>query len=268
MYLKHWGLERSPFANASEAGVFYEGDSLSEAQARLRFVVGQVQRVAILVGMRGVGKSLAARRFAARCRREGRPVATAGLAGLSPRELLWQIAAQWSLAPRPTEDAIALFRRIAEFSATARLRNASALLLLDDAEQAGPDVRAQLLRLLALGGGSPWLTLVLTSSPEAVGRIGEELLDAVDLRIDLEPWSESETVGYVQHALVEAGCERPAFADEALSALFHLSDGVPRRVNRLADQSLLGAAAEGLEQVTAAVVEAAHDAVGWMTPAK
>jgi type II secretory pathway predicted ATPase ExeA len=215
--------------------------------------------------MRGVGKSLAAKRFAAQCRREGRHVATAGLAGLSPRELLWQIAAQWSLAPRPTDDAAALFHRIAGFSAAARLRNASALLLLDDAEQAGPDVRAQLLRLLALGGGAPWLTLVLTSSPEAIGRIGEELLDAVDLRIDLEPWSESETVGYVQHALVDAGCERPAFADEALSALFHLSDGVPRRVNRLADQALLGAAAEGLQQVTAAVVEAAHDAVGWIS---
>jgi general secretion pathway protein A len=92
------------------------------------------------------------------------------------------------------------------------------------------------------------------------------LLDAVDLRIDLEPWSEGETVGYVQHALVEAGCDRPIFGDEALSALFHLSDGVPRRVNRLADQALLGAAAEGLEQVTAAIVESAHDAVGWMTP--
>ena len=68
----------------------------------------------------------------------------------------------------------------------------------------------------------------------------------VDLRIDLEPWTASECVGYVQHALLESGCDQPAFDDEALETLASLSGGVPRRLNRLADHALLAAAAEGL----------------------
>jgi type II secretory pathway predicted ATPase ExeA len=63
--------------------------------------------------------------------------------------------------------------------------------------------------------------------------------------------------------LVEAGADRPIFEDEALAALYALTDGIPRRVNRLADHALLGAAADGHDMVDAAMVESAHDAVSW-----
>jgi general secretion pathway protein A len=125
-------------------------------------------------------------------------------------------------------------------------------------------VRLQRLRLLSLGGqASRWLTLVLIATPRGTQRLGEELLEAFDLRIDLEPWTEADMIGYLQHALIEAGGDRPIFDDEALSALHGLTGGIPRKVNRLADHALLGAAAEGCEMVDAAMVEAAHDALSW-----
>jgi type II secretory pathway predicted ATPase ExeA len=259
MYLAHWGLERSPFAAGAAAPSFYEGESQAEALARLR-------RLAIIVGAPGVGKSLLARRFAHECRREGRSAALVGLTGLSGRELLWQIAAQLALGPRPTDDAASLLGRIAAEVDSLRWQGASAAILLDDAEQAGPDLQLLLARLLALGGDDPRLTLVLTTTPADVWRLGRELLDAADMRIDLEPWTDVETVGYVQHALVEAGCDRPAFDDEALAVLSTLTGGVPRAVTRLADHALLAAAAEGRETVDAAIIEAAHDAVRWESP--
>jgi type II secretory pathway predicted ATPase ExeA len=103
----------------------------------------------------------------------------------------------------------------------------------------------------------------MTAGLRSAGRLGDELLEAADLRIDLEPWSEADAVGYVQHALVEAGADRPIFEDEALAALYALSDGIPRRVIRLADHALLGAAGDGQDMVDAAMVEAAHDALSW-----
>ncbi len=57
------------------------------------------------------------------------------------------------------------------------------------------------------------------------------------------------------------------FDDEALSALFHLTDGVPRQVNRLADHALLGAAAEGQDAVDAGMLELAHESLAWTAPA-
>jgi general secretion pathway protein A len=263
MYLAHWGLERSPFAPGTRAPLFYEGESQAEALARLRFVVQNGRRLAIVVGASGSGRSVLLHRFAEQCRREGRPVSSASLAGLSGRELSWQLAAQLSLGPLPGDDAAALFNRIAALINSLRWQRERATLLLDDADQAGPDVRTFVLRLLALGGDDARLTFVLSTTPTDAWRLGREVLDASDLLIDLEPWSEVETVGYIQHALVEGGCERPAFDDEALSVLWALSGGVPRHVNRLADHALLCAAAEGRETIDAAIIEAAHDALNW-----
>ena len=142
------------------------------------------------------------------------------------------------------------------------------VLLADDADQAGADVVAQLMRLARLApNDQPWLVTTLAATRQRAGRLGENLLEAIDLRIDLEPWDDDDAAGYIQFALLEAGCERPAFDDEALSVLHALSSGNPRRVNRLADYSLLGAAAAGLETVDAATVEAAHDALGWSAAA-
>jgi general secretion pathway protein A len=267
MYLEYWGLERSPFAEGREPPLFYEGDAQVEALARLRFVARHGRPAALLAGARGAGKSTVLRRFIDHCRREGREVAAIRAAGLSVRELLWQISGPLRVGPRAGDDAPRLFRRLADYAAAARWRRRGAVVILDDVDQSGPDAYTHLVRLLGLGGDRSWITLVLASTPRGVMRLGEELLDAIDLRIDLEPWSESETTGYVQHALIEAGGERPAFDDEALSALYHLTDGVPRRVNRLADHALLGAAAEGLSTVNAATIEAAHDALNWTSPA-
>ncbi|HEX6961857.1 MAG TPA: AAA family ATPase, partial [Lacipirellula sp.] len=228
----------------------------------LRYVADH-RRHAVLVGERGVGKSLLLRHFAEQRRRDGREAVSIAAAGLAPRELAWQIAAGLSLAPRPEDDLVRLFRRLSDFAAATATGSAGALVLLGDADQTGPDVRTQLLRLLSLGSGASWITLVMTAGLRSVGRLGDELLEAADLRIDLEPWGETDAVGYVQHALIEAGADRPIFDDEALAALYALSDGIPRRVNRLADHALLGAAGEGQEMVDAAMVEAANDALSW-----
>jgi general secretion pathway protein A len=85
------------------------------------------------------------------------------------------------------------------------------------------------------------------------------LRDLVDLRIDVEPWEEEDTVGYVQTALLEAGSTDPIFEREALAALHALCNGNPRQVARLANFTLLAAAAEGLKSVDASVVEGAAE---------
>jgi type II secretory pathway predicted ATPase ExeA len=127
----------------------------------------------------------------------------------------------------------------------------------------------QLMRLVSLSRFSGrWATFVIAGNERLTEQLGEALLDSIDLRVDLEPWTEADMVGYIQHALVAAGREEPAFDDEALSVMHTLTGGNPRQVNRLADHALLGAAAEDCEMVGAAIVEAAHEALGWTTTGK
>ena len=84
---------------------------------------------------------------------------------------------------RPTQMSGGQQQRVALARA---LVNRPQALLLDDADQAGADVRQQLLRLVSLAGGAtPWLTIVLAATPSGARRMGDELLDALDLRIYL-----------------------------------------------------------------------------------
>lgn len=262
MFYAHWGLAHSPFAG-SEAPLFYRGESQNEAQARLRFVAEE-RRHAVLAGPRGVGKSLLLTHFAGGWLRQGRQAAYVSAVGATPRELLWRIAAGLSLSPRRDADAQGLFRLLEDVAAASRGWPQPAIVLLDDADQAGADVRTLVYRLTSLGAAAGTrLTLLLAAAPANCSRLGDDLLDVLDLRIDLDPWSESDVAGYVHHALIEAGGDRPVFDDEALAALYALTDGIPRQVNRLADHALLGAAAEGNDMVDAAMIEAAHEALRW-----
>jgi len=142
-----------------------------------------------------------------------------------------------------------------------RLQQVPTLLLLDNADQAGPDLLMHLLRLANFYSADGWLTLVLAANRARASRLGDGLLELVDLRIDLLPWDELDTTGYLQLALVEAGCERPVFEDQALSEMHRLAEGIPRRVNRLADYALLAGSSSGQEMVCSSTIQSAHEAI-------
>jgi general secretion pathway protein A len=268
MQLDHWQLAESPFQTALDTASFYPSAAHDEALARLAYLVDARRRLGVLLGESGVGKSLVLRLAAQRLARKGSEVALVDPVGVGTREFLWQIAAKLGAAPSDDLDAPQLWRQIADRVAENRLQQTNTVLLVDDAGQAGPDVMTQLARLARLDPtpGARW-TIVLAAEPAQPARWNGSLRDLVDLRIDLSPWSESDTIGFVQSALVDAGRFDPVFNDEGLVAIHELSGGVPRHVLRLADFALLAGAAAQLETIDAATVHAAADEMSWPTVA-
>lgn len=264
MQLDHWQLTQSPFRTVLAADSYYPSASHEEAAARFEYLVEARRRVGVLLGESGVGKSLMLRVAADRLTRKGCAVASVDVVGVGTRDLLWQLAASLGAAPRDTSDMVHLWRLVADRIAENRLQQTSTVLLVDDAGQAGPDVLTQLVRLARLDSTSAarW-TMVLAAEPNQAARWNESLRELVDLRIELEPWSRADTIGYVQTSLVDAGRFDPVFDDEALSALCELTAGVPRRVIRLADRALTAGAAAAVERVNAAIVHEAHGQMAW-----
>jgi type II secretory pathway predicted ATPase ExeA len=257
----NWGLERSPFSSGLETRLFFEGASHREALARLRFLLAN-RRLGLLFGEPGTGKSLLLKVFENECRRHGCAVASVNLLGLSTREFYWQVASQLATAVCVEDDQLRLFRQLSDRIVVNQLQGVPTVVLVDDAHQAGPDLLAQLVRLTQLDAASPRpLTMVLAARESHSGRLGEQLLELVDLRIDLEPWDELDTTGYLQLAQVEGGCQQPLFDDEALAEIHRLAEGVPRRVNRLADYALLVGASAESEIINAETIRAAHEAL-------
>jgi len=251
-----------------DPGLFYQGAGQQEALARLRFLVEHRRRVGLLLGAPGWGKSLLMKVFADQCRQSDRTVAEVNLLGLTAREFYWRLGCELGAAVRREDDLMRLFSQLADRIAQNRLQTMPTVVFLDDVDQAAPDVLTQLARLARIDAASDgWLTLLLAANPAQAHRLGDPLLELVDLRIDLEPWDEADTIGYLQLALVEAGAQRPLFEDEALAELHHLAAGVPRWVNRLADYALLAGSGQGQERIDVAMVQSAQEAIRWPTPA-
>jgi general secretion pathway protein A len=119
------------------------------------------------------------------------------------------------------------------------------------------------MRLVQLDGkGSGGLTIVVAANSNSAHRLPGRLLELAELRIDLEPWEPADTLRYVVTSLVQAGAESEIFTDDALHRLHDLCQGIPRRVNQLANLALAAGAGRHVAQIDAEVVDSAYRELG------
>jgi general secretion pathway protein A len=263
MYPSHWGLDETPFRTDLDPRFFYQGPTHEEALARLHFLVEQRRRMGLLLGEQGSGKSLLLVVFGREVRQQGLPVAQVNLLGVEPCEFPALLAARLEMDLRRGTSLHVLWRTIDDRLAEYRYQRVRSVVLLDDADQAKPDVLAQVARLAQFqqGPDSP-LTLVLAGRPERAGQLGDSLLERVELRIDLGPWDQTDTENFLKASLSRAGGKSPVFAPPAITRLHELSGGIPRRITQLADLALLAGAGRRLREIDAETVQSACQELG------
>ncbi len=264
MYHTHWGLQTSPFsgvnhapANASASPMF------DEALARLQYLVDQRGRVGLLIGPAGTGKTTVLRRFCEVSRRRGLNAALVGGQGCDERSLFNQLLRGWQLPTGSDGDQAVAWELISDRLAELHYEQTAAIIALDNADQATVAVRLQLERLLHLATAcQAQLTLLLGCTTESAGALGRGLLEQVELRIDLNTWSEGETAEHVAQRLYHSGSEQPIFTDDAITALHELAGGIPRKVDQIAQLALLAGAGQQLREIDAMTLAEAYEELG------
>ena len=260
MYQSHWGLRDTPFRTRLDRSLFYESPAHEEALARLHFLVEQRRCLGLLVGESGAGKSLLLEVAAEEFRRGGLDVAKTSLLGVQVTELLSELVAQLGGGLDRSANLGRLWQVLWDRLTENRYAQVDTVLLLDDADQASQNLLPHLIRLSHLATSSPVrITMVLAGRPVSINRLGRDILDLVELRIDVDPWDESDTARYVADSLSRAGGKSAVFDDEALARLQELTHGNPRRVNQLADLALIAGAGQDLPQIDAEVVQSAFE---------
>jgi len=91
--------------------------------------------------------------------------------------------------------------------------------------------------------------------------VHESLAQRIVVRYHLAGLAREEVPGYLTHRLRLAGCELPLFEPPAVEALFQATQGMARKVNRLAHYALTSAAIEKARTVTTEHVQAAREEV-------
>ena len=91
--------------------------------------------------------------------------------------------------------------------------------------------------------------------------VHESLAQRIVVRHHLGGLSRDELPNYLTHRLRLAGCELPLFEPAAVEALFQATQGMPRKVNRLAHYALTSAALNQAKNVSIDHLQAALEEV-------
>jgi len=250
-YETFYGLHTKPFAPPPDLRFLYHGAAHDAVLQDLISSINKRDAVALLTGPSGIGKTMLCRALVDQLDRRTLVSFVADPAG-SPEQLLKTLlvdfgvisqaeASAGQLASASRDDLAAALR---DFLGSLTALQATALLIVDDADRLPPAVFQELRNLSDIAAASGRLLpmiLVGDGSLERQLRTGDlrALDERVALRAALGPLEQDEISGYVAHRLAVAGRgERIDFSEPAVEHVFELSGGVPGIVNRICDRAL------------------------------
>jgi general secretion pathway protein A len=245
MYCPFFGLQEKPFSITPDPRFLFLSPSHQEALGHLLYGIEERKGFISVTGEVGTGKTLLCRALLDRL---GSDVRTALIFNsfLSEMELLRSINEDFGISQggATRKELIDLLNNylIGEFSA-----GRNAVLIIDEAQNLAPPVLEQIRMLSNLETErGKLLQIVLVGQPELRQQLGRpelrQLNQRIALRYHIQPFNRQETVDYINHRLVVAGSHGGVkFSRRALSAIYRLSAGVPRKINLLCDRAMLSA---------------------------
>ena len=261
MYEHHWHLNRRPFDDVSSPDFYVPIESHQATLLKLRYLVEQHKGVGVVVGEHGLGKTYLTQVLEQQLRNEGQgDVLRLVIPQLQPRELCAYFAARLGAKVTARDSQDVVLQALESQLAQRREQNVHTMLLIDDAHLLSID-HLQALRLLLnlrQSQGADF-TMILIGRTELLSQLSRlaALQQRMTVKAALEPLSVGEVATYLAGRLKASGRTEHLFSDDAAQAIWEISQGIPRRINQLADLALLVGFADTLHQLGAVEIEAA-----------
>lgn len=270
MYEQHWHLQTGPFQNDGDPRFFFRSETHEAALLKLRYLVENNKGAGMLVGGSGMGKTYLVNVLAAELPDKYTPLVHLVFPQMSAPELLAYLAVELGAAEEEVSDVglDRIVRRIHRLLVEFHEHGRQPVIVIDEAHLIEDRQVFEAFRLLLnfQQQGDADFTMLFVGQPSLLNRIGRmgELDDRLTVNCLLQPLTYDETIGYIAHRLETAGATQPIFATDSLETLFEESGGVPRKLNRLSDLSLLVGYADDSQQISKPQTEAVAEEVAGM----
>lgn len=270
MYTQFFRLNQAPFSIAPDPRYLFMSERHREALAHLLYGVDSGGGFVLLTGEIGAGKTTVCRCFLeqipANCN-----VAYIFNPKLTVNELLKSICDEFHIEFRHQGPDAATVKDYVDalniYLLATHAGGKNNVLIIDEAQNLSADVLEQLRLLTNLETNErKLLQVILIGQPELRAMLArpemEQLAQRVIARYHLDSLSVQETARYILHRLAVAGLVgKSPFQQKSMQRIHQLAQGVPRRINLLCDRALLGAYAEGRQEVDRNIVKKAASEV-------
>jgi general secretion pathway protein A len=263
VYREFYGLKELPFALTPDPRFIYFTPSHTEVMANLHYGIESGKGLIVVTGEVGTGKTTILRWM---MQRLDRTVLVAYV--FNPRltvpEFYQHITTLFDVQQWETKSELLI--SLGRTLESRHARGLRTVLIIDEAQGLSPYVLEE-IRLLSNfeSDTAKQLQIILTGQPELRDVLNNpdlrQLKQRVALRCEIKPLPNvEETERYITSRLLVAGAERTdIFSPGAVDYIFRCSEGIPRQINNLCDNSLLTGFAAGETTIGRTIIEEVAD---------
>jgi type II secretory pathway predicted ATPase ExeA len=251
VYQDFYGFRELPFELTPNPRFLYLTPRHREALSNLHYTLVAGKSITVLLGEAGTGKTTLLR--AALESEHGRSVRSFYLNNpvLTREDFIRTLAVRFQLGPQAAESK-AVFLDVLERSlAERKAKGQTTVLVVDEAQSLSHELLEE-VRLLANieTAAEKLLVVILAGQPEFAARLNEpglrQLKQRIALRCEIAPFELTETAAYIGSRIATAGGDSSRlFTREAVEAIHQFARGIPRTINVICDNALVGGLAAG-----------------------
>jgi general secretion pathway protein A len=262
MYKKFFDLKRNPFEIAPDPHFLFFTERHKEALASIYYGICRRKGFVLMTGEVGTGKTLLVRCLLELLNRQQVAFANVFNPLLSPDDFLRYVASDLGVTPTdPSKGSLLL--ALNNFLIARLRKGLTTVLIVDEAQNLQPDILEEIRLLTNLEtANQKLLQILLVGQPELEPKLDcanlRQLKQRIALRCRLEGLQPEEVQGYIVRRLTLAGMTTnpgAVFSADAVAAIYNYSQGIPRLVNTLCENSLIAAFAQHTRTVSALMVE-------------
>jgi len=267
MYYDFFNLNEHPFRLTTDPKFLFMSSGHSRARAYMEYAVRNHDKLFILSGEIGSGKSLVIQDLLSSlddstlaCR-----IHQTLLTNIEFLQMLLREFGIKSFHDRKVE----LLDQIYTYLVEQYRKNKQVILIVDEAQNLAPEVMEEIRLLLEFEkDGNELLSLFLIGQPELNAIIDqpelEQLRQRARLRFHLEALDEEDIEDYINHRLNVAGDEHTVSIDsDVFPLIYEYTGGRPRLINVLMDHALTCAFVGSEKQISTEIIQASIAELNW-----